>query len=170
MRDLVAVAASILLLIGVFVPGVSHLRDRSQRTACATNLNSIVKGVGLYRDAFAGALPFAGNATGAAWLPTTVADGPYASNSRHLYLLIKLDLGPQPDDFVCPSCSKSKPMKGGDFAARGDFAECCNNSYSALNLAGCNPNIKPSKPIPYLRKNFRRLRTRFRSSRSALWT
>lgn len=150
MRDLVAVAASIVLLVGVFVPGVSHLRNRSQRAACATNLNSIFKGVGLYRDAFAGSLPFAGNAPGAAWLPGTVADRPYSSNSRHLYLLIKLDLGPQPDDFVCPSCSKSKPMKGDDFASRGDFAECCNNSYSALNLAGCDPKLNPSKPIPYL--------------------
>lgn len=149
-RDLVAIAACILLLVGVFFPGVSQLRHRSQRTMCASNLGSIFRGVSLYQDAFAGALPFAGNSPGAAWLPGGAGEGGYASNSRHLYLLVKLDLGPQPKDFICPACSKSKPMSSEGLGGRDDFAQCCSNSYSALNLAGCNPNLKPRNPVPYL--------------------
>ncbi|MGD2109377.1 MAG: hypothetical protein PVI86_08285 [Phycisphaerae bacterium] len=150
MRDLVAVAASIVLLLGLLVPGVAQLRDRSRRTACATNLGSIFRGVSTYQDLFAGSLPYAGTAPDAAWLPVGATDRPYASNSRHLYLLVKLELGPKPAEFVCPSCSMSRPMTGDDLAARTDFAQCCNNSYSSLNLAGCNPNLKPKKAVPYL--------------------
>ncbi len=149
-RDLVAVAACILLLVGVLVPGVSEVRSRSRRAMCASNLGSIFRGVSLYQDAFAGALPFAGNSADAAWLPGAAPDRPYASNSRHLYLLLKLELGPQPRHFVCPACSMSKPMTAEGLAGRDDFAHCCSNSYSSLNLAGCNPNIRPKRAIPYL--------------------
>ena len=105
---------------------------------CAGNLGSIFRGVSLYQDAFAGALPFAGSSADTAWLPGALPDRPYASNSRHLYLLLKLDLGPQPEHFICPGCSMSKPMTTEGLPGRDDFARCCSNSYSSLNLAGCN--------------------------------
>jgi hypothetical protein len=88
LREVVAAAACILLLIGVFVPGAAALRERSRRAMCAGNLGSIFRGVSAYRQAFADALPFAGNLPGSSWLPNGATDGPYQSNSRHTYLLV----------------------------------------------------------------------------------
>jgi len=150
LRDLVAVAACILLLIGVFVPGVSELRNRSQRAMCASNLRSIFGGVSSYQQAFAGSLPFAGRPQGAYWLPAGARGRPYASNSRHAYLLVKFNYGPTPDDFICPGTKTGRPMRVDDLRAYDDFASACNVSYAMLNLAGPAPNLRPVMPIVYL--------------------
>ncbi len=150
LRDLVAVAACILLLVGVFIPGVSTVRGRAQRTACASNLSSIFRGTSTYQQAFASSLPFAGNLPGASWLPTGASGRPYASNSRHLYLLVKLGYVPTPDDFVCPAAETAVPMRVDDPRAFDDFPSTCNVSYAALNMAGPGPNLKPTMPIAYI--------------------
>lgn len=149
-RDLVAVAACLLLLVGVAVPGVTGLRSRAQRALCANNLGSIFHGVSSYRQDFAGALPFAGVLANASWLPGGARDRPYGSNSRHVYLLVKLNHGPTPKDFVCPAARSAKPMRVADLAAHRDFARACNNCYDSLNLAGSSPNLRPRARTPYL--------------------
>ncbi|UCC29416.1 MAG: hypothetical protein JSU86_14585 [Phycisphaerales bacterium] len=150
LRDLLAVAACILLLIGVFVPGVSELRNRSQRAMCASNLGSISRGVSSYQQTFAGSLPFAGRPKGAYWLPAGARGKPYASNSRHAYLLVKFNYGPTPDDFICPGAKTGRPMRVDDLRAYDDFDSACNVSYAMLNLAGPAPNLRPVMPIVYL--------------------
>lgn len=150
MRDVIAAAACIALLIGLIVPGASEVRSRSQRAACASHLASVFRGVSTYRQDFNDALPFAGHLAGASWLPSGAAGRPYASNSRHLYLLLKLGCGPVPEDFVCPASEMAVPMRLADVASYDDFPSTCNVSYAALNLAGSNPNIRPMKPIVYM--------------------
>ncbi|MHC4698504.1 MAG: hypothetical protein ACYTFA_17360, partial [Planctomycetota bacterium] len=102
LREAVAIAACVIALISVAGPGLSQVRARSHRAACASNLGSIFRGTTLYQQAFAGSLPFAGRAPRAAWLPGAPGDRPYQSNSRHIYLIAKLNYGPKPKDFVCP--------------------------------------------------------------------
>ncbi|MGB2986455.1 MAG: hypothetical protein WBE26_11295 [Phycisphaerae bacterium] len=150
LRELVAVAACILLLIGVFVPGVSGIRSRSHRAICASNLGSIFRGVTAYQQAFAGSLPFAGSCANASWLPGGAPDQPYASNSRHTYLLVKLDYGPSAGNFICPACRSGKPMREDNRVAYNDFARACNVSYASLNLAGPSPNLRPRTRIAYI--------------------
>ena len=150
LRDLLAAAACILLLIGVFVPGVSELRNRSQRAMCASNLGSIFRGVSSYQQTFAGSLPFAGRTQEACWLPAGARGRPYASNSRHAYLLVKLGYGPMPDDFICPGAKTGRPMCVDDLRAYDDFDSACNVSYAMLNMAGRAPNLRPVMPIVYL--------------------
>lgn len=150
LRDLVAIAACILLLIGVFVPGVSQLRSRSRRAMCANNLGSLFRGVSAYRQDFASALPFAGYLKGASWLPGGTPNRPYASNSRHVYLLLKLNYGPSPADFLCPGCATGEPMPAHNRAAHADFLKTCNVGYDTVNLAASKPNLRPSMPVPYL--------------------
>ncbi len=150
MRDVIAAAACIALLIGLVIPGASELRSRSQRTACASNLASVFRGVSTYRQDFKDALPFAGHLAGASWLPSGATGRPYASNSRHLYLLLKLGCGPMPGDFVCPGSDMAVPMRLADISSYDDFPSTCNVSYAALNFAGPNPNIRPMTPIVYI--------------------
>jgi len=150
MRELIAVAACLLLLVGVAVPGVSELRGRSQRAFCANNLSSIFQGASAYQQAFADSLPFAGGVAEASWLPGGEGGAPYASNSRHPYLLIKLNYGPKPKDFICPGGSNAEAMPADQVAGLDDFGVARNISYDSLNLAGASPNLRPPVAIAYI--------------------
>lgn len=150
MRGLIAVAACIAILFGVFVPGISKLRYDSRRAVCANNMGSIFRGTTMYQAAFGGALPFVGGTPGAAWLPSAEADRPFESNSRHIYLLVKLNFGPEPGDFVCPGGGSGVPMQTHDLGNCGDFGRACNISYATLNLAGPSPNLRPKKALAYI--------------------
>ena len=141
--------ACLILLLGVFIPGVSELRDRSQRAACANNLGSICRGTSLYQQAFAGSLPYAGNVRNASWLPGAGANRPYASNSRHPFLLVKMKFGPRPEDFLCPSSRDAQPMKAASVGSATDFKLARNVGYDTLNLGGARPNLRPRRAIVY---------------------
>lgn len=154
-RDLAAAAACVLLLVGVFVPGLSTVRARSQRVVCAANLGSIFRGTSAYQEAFDGSLPFAGEVPNAVWLPSSDRSRPLASNSRHSYLLVRGGYGPTPKNFVCPSDAHATPMDVTDFTARQDFALAANVSYDALNLAsngapGDGAKLRPRRSLVYM--------------------
>jgi len=150
MRDMIAAAACILLLVGVFVPGLSTMRARSQRAACASNLRAIFAGTAVYREVFEDCLPYAGEVHDAAWLPTGAGDHPYASNSRHSYLLLKNGFGPRARDFICPADTHAVPMDVENFMGREDFARAANISYDALNLTAGHPNVRPRRSLVYM--------------------
>ncbi len=150
MRNMVAAAACVLLLVGVFVPGLSTMRDRSQRAACATNLSAIFAGTAIYREVFDDCLPYAGEVRDAAWLPTAERDRPYASNSRHSYLLLRNGFGPRARDFICPADANATPMVVDDFIAQKDFLRAANISYDALNLTAGKPNVRPQRSLVYM--------------------
>lgn len=148
-RDFVAAAACILLLVGVFIPGLSTIRDRSRQAACAHNLGAIYRGTSTYQQEFNGSLPYAGRILGASWLPGTDRSIPYASNSRHTYLLVKYDYV-ETKDFICPCDQNAGPMKVGDVDSYQDFVSARNMSYDTINMAGLKPNLRPSKPVAYI--------------------
>src|SRR5262245_30047088 len=60
-RDVMAVAAMVVLAVGVGVPGLLHMRERGQRTVCASNLAQIGRGLQAYASTFGDNLPFAGD-------------------------------------------------------------------------------------------------------------
>lgn len=150
LREILAVAACLALLATVAIPGLSHMRDSARRAQCAGNLGSVFQGVKLYQASFAGSLPFAGNRTGTSWLPGSDANVPFASNSRHIYLIAKHNFGPKPEDFVCPAAREGEPMRSDELADHDDFADRGANSYDSLNLSGANPNLHPRTAIAYL--------------------
>jgi type II secretory pathway pseudopilin PulG len=150
LREILAVAACIALLASVLIPGISDVRSRAQQTVCASNLGSIFQGTRLYQQAFGGSLPFAGKVVNASWLPGGSRVNPYASNSRHIFLLAKFNYGPKPEDFICPASKTGEPMRADDLAAYDDFASVRNNSYDSLNLGGDNPNVRPRGAIAYM--------------------
>jgi hypothetical protein len=148
-RDLGAVAACIALLMGVFVPGASALRSRSQRILCASNMHSIGQGLSQYQASFAGSLPFAGFAADSAWLPGSDPTC-FSSNSRHVFLLYKHGFVAKPNVFLCPSNKNAAPMKVAALGGCDDFNEGNNISYDSHNLAGATPNLRPLATIAYL--------------------
>jgi hypothetical protein len=146
LREMVAVAACVMLLAGVMVPGISEMRGRSQRAVCAGNLGSIFRGLSAYRADHGESLPYAGAAT--AWLPGENRD--FASNSRHAFLLAKLNFVPDLSSFLCPGDGEARPMAAEQRAAFADFAASENLSYDSLNLAGKSPNVRPATSVAYL--------------------
>ena len=148
-RDIGAVAACLVLLLGVFVPGASALRSRSQRVLCANNMHGIGQGLSQYQTSFAGSLPFAGFASDSAWLPGRDPTC-YSSNSRHVFLLHKLGFVAKPNAFLCPSNKNAAPMKVAALGRCDDFGEGNNISYDSHNLAGATPNLRPIATIAYL--------------------
>lgn len=149
LRDFLAVAACILLVFSVMIPGLSSARERSRRIACASNLKSVGDGVTMYQAAFGGWLPFAGIEDDAAWLPEASAARPYSSNSRHGFLLLKYELVNAPSNFVCPSSSGSA-MNDEDLAGAVDFKSASNISYDGLNMAGPTPRAESNPESPYM--------------------
>jgi len=149
-KEALAVAACIVLLLGVFVPSLSALRGGSQRALCENNLASVFRGVSAYQASFGGALPFAGGNANASWLPGGAENRPFQSNSRHVFMLIKGQYVSRMSHFVCPSgargatpCEPTEPT--GD-----DFPQSCNYSYSSMSLGGAAPCVKPRTAIPYM--------------------
>lgn len=149
-RNFIAAAACIALLVSLAIPSVSRFRANANRALCGNNLATVFRGVSTYQASFGGSIPYAGSVSNASWLPGAASKRPFASNSRHLYLLVKGNLGPQPKHFVCPGCSSSKPMEHRDGKPRNDFRQACNVSYASMNLAGSSPNLRPAPDVAYL--------------------
>ena len=149
MRDLLAAAACILLLIGVFVPTLSGVRRRARQSLCASNLEGVFGGVSAYGQLFGDTLPFAGVVPGASWLPGGEANRPFASNSRHTFLMVKGRLI-EPSAFLCPCDPVGEPMNVADVDSCDDFPSHRNISYDTINLAGNHPDLRPSQPVAYL--------------------
>jgi len=148
-RDFLAAAASIVLLASVAWPSLLAVRNQSRQMVCMSNLGSVFQGVRIYQASFADALPYAGPGAGAAWLGEC-GDTPVASNSRHLYLVAKLNYVPDPAQFVCPSMPGGSAMSKEKLTSLNDFAAARNISYDSLNLAGVSPNLRPARNVAYL--------------------
>ncbi len=148
-RELLGLAAAILIFVGIFVPGYHSARMASQRAACAGNLRDISAGYGMYQAAFDGGLPFAGfTPKDATWLPTDRPGVRSFRNSRNSYILVKLGFA-DPKSFVCPG-------REGDFAqatpvvgSLNDFPSPRNSSYATYLGSGpaSQANCDPIMPI-----------------------
>lgn len=151
MRELIAVAACIVMVFSVMVPG---MRARSHKAMCQAGFHSIGQGLGMYGDVATASLPFADIFSRAPWLPSRSASAQqptaHQSNSRHSYLLLKYGFVPSPHVFVCPASPDGRPMDPAAVASRNDFDGAYNNSYDALNMAGDNPPVRPSRQLVYL--------------------
>lgn len=147
-REWIAVAACILLLLTVSVPGVASLRERSRQAICGNNLADVFRGLSGYRQSCDENLPFSGRVTNAAWLPGGSGET-FASNSRHIFLLPKLGFVTATRSFVCPSDATRQAMQPASISTRSDFAER-GVSYDSWNLSGMSPIVRPRSAVPYL--------------------
>ena len=108
LRELLAVAASILLIVSVFVPSLRQARNRSLQNQCAANIGQLGSAISSYASANGELLPAAVNQKGQ-WL--AAGNRPAVSNSTALYRLVVVGLAP-PAVFQCPAVGQ------GGFAAR----------------------------------------------------
>jgi len=132
LRDIIAIAACIALFIGIAIPGYFKVHNVSQRQRCLNNLHTVSNAMTNYSQAHAGFLPYVDYIQGGNWLSDQNRDMPRASNTRHVYKLVRQGYLPGTRVFLCPADKYGRAMQADDYQQFADFAERANNSYSYL--------------------------------------
>jgi len=136
LRELLALAACIILFIGVAVPSVSRHHSRRQQMACASNLGSIYRGLSQYATTFNNMMPqTAGFFPGGNWLGSARPPVSPMANSRNRYMLVRLRFV-RPKHFICAGMPYARPMDAERTARFDDFPAPENCSFDSQNVAG----------------------------------
>ena len=147
-RDIAAVAAMIVLAIGIGVPSMLNMRQRAQRSMCTENLASIGRGVQSYAMANQYSLPFAGWNSNRTWRPSDDPNLQVWPNRRHMYPLVRTGWVPA-HVFICPA-TRGLAMPQDKVAAYDDFLESSNVTYVYQNMAGVRPSLRDDPDAPIL--------------------
>ena len=134
MRELGAIAAAMLIAVGIFVPSLQQAQRQAQRSACAANQGRIGTGLLNYAQSNDGVLPASPANTGP-WLASE--RGPGASNSAGLFVLVRGGLA-DADAFRCPA------MGGESFELRSgmiDFPSARSIGYSYQHTLAGSPSL-----------------------------
>jgi hypothetical protein len=148
-RELVATAAALAVIVGVFFPAAYRVRSVARRDQCQANLAQLGQSMAGYAADHDDALPYAGHVPGAVWLRTAEPNQPVAANTRHLYRLVKEGRVSRMRLFICPASRNDRPMEVDDPTALDDFADASNVSYSFQNQ-GKRPlriNVRVRLPV-----------------------
>jgi len=149
LADIVAVAAMIVLAVGIGVPSMLHMRERQQRLGCSYNLAQVGGAIQQYTSTFNASLPFAGWGPGSSWQPESAAGAATMPNRRHIYLLLSRSFVLDPRVFVCPA-QPHVPMSPAAVSQHADFLEARNLSYAYQNMAGVRPSANDDPRLPVL--------------------
>lgn len=129
LREIVGLAAAILIFVGIFVPGYQDARFVAYRNNCADNLRSIGTGYASYAEMNHGFWPYTRTvAPGASW-GRVPGGGQYQGNSRDVYQFVARQLV-SPKAYVCPSRPGDMPLNATAVNQVDDFPSPRNNSYS----------------------------------------
>jgi hypothetical protein len=140
-REVVAVAAMIVLAVGLGVPGLLNVREWSKRATCSNQLQALGHGMQQYAAAFNQSFPFAGWSQSASWRPTDTPGVELMPNRRHPYQLARLNYV-APARFVCPAQKMHQAMPADAVAQFSDFPDTRNISYAYQNMAGRRPTAQ----------------------------
>jgi len=141
MREAFAVAASILIIAGVFIPSVHQARRVAQIGQCAANMGQIGSAMLAYSNANDDHLPTAAGVY-RQWLP---GQGPnVVSNSSALFKIVRLGYSQQ-TIFLCPSATSGQPFEVN--AKIDDFPSGKNIHYSYQHTVGGDDLISTDPAI-----------------------
>jgi hypothetical protein len=99
--EMAAVAASIMLIVGILVPTMSFARQKHLQKKCGTQLGSFFQGLTNYISDHDDNLPEVATAEGAPWWKVGYQGAENQSNTRRVYLLVR-EKYVQPEIFICP--------------------------------------------------------------------
>jgi len=166
-RELVGLAAAILMFVGIFVPGYYTARGTARKIACANNLRLMGNGYAGYAESNASQWPFAGFApANARWGSVGGQGQPALRNSRHIYPLVRGRFVPAAA-FNCPGREGDMVFQPEDPMAYHDFPDPRYISYATNFLTGPwqQQTFLPNMPIaagmtPLVDENRRLIRGR----------
>lgn len=106
LRELLAVAAALVVMAGLFVPAIQKARRKNLESLCAMQMGQIGNALQSHAINHDGRLPAARTGTsGDGWLPDGAS--PPASNSRALFCLLRERYVDSPVVFQCPGLGGS---------------------------------------------------------------
>lgn len=132
-RELLTVAALVMIGLSLMLPVLSRMNSDSRKLACQNNLAMAGSAVGTYAADFSGFLPRLGNWTNMDWWrvgqDTEAQDAePMRSNTAHLYILLREGYA-RAEHLTCPENAFAVLMSPG----QRDFTEYRRVSYSYQN-------------------------------------
>lgn len=137
LAEIAAVAALFLAISGIGFPVFSNLRQSSWKTACLANFGRIGQAISRYAGEHDGHLPSVPMAAGSPWSRIGDQGDENQSNTRHIWILIKLGYA-SPADFVCPGAPLGQVFSGDSIAIAKlkDFPCHRNINYSFQLICG----------------------------------
>jgi len=132
--ELITIAASIALVVGLLVPAVRHWRQMSLRQNCALQQASIGMGMSSYAAAHDGKLPQIAEKQGQRWMRLDRV-GPKRTDTSNLFLLVKSGYS-KPELFVCPWVGHKAGALKYPLSELSDFPSESVVSYSYQNMFG----------------------------------
>ncbi len=145
--QILATAAAILLIAGIFIPQLSFMRNNYWQKLCQMQLARIGESIQSYSNDNDGQPPQVQAAVGDPWWKVGYNGKENQSNTRNLWLLAKKGYL-NPSDFVCPAKCEGKvlefdPAKAKDY---NDFPSRRYITYSfRITCKTRDPNIKMTK-------------------------
>ena len=100
-RDIVAVAACLLLVYMLLGPSIRMARQRSQQMTCANQLSTLGSAWNTYANDNNGWYPYLPRTEGMPWASIGQQGEQNVSNTRDAYLLVRLGYL-KPEQFLCP--------------------------------------------------------------------
>lgn len=170
--EIVATAAAILIIAGIFFPVTRNMRNNARLIQCKANLAGIGQGITKYAKDHEGSLPSVATAAGDPWWKVGATGEQNQSNTRHLWLLVKENYA-EPGQFICSGrhSRKLQPLDQAMIAQLDDFPsrQYVNYSFSLIRngrkLVGLRiPLMADTNPVfegcadeqdCYMRKEFK---------------
>ncbi len=110
LTEMAAIAASIMLIVGVLVPTMGFARQKYWQKKCGMQLSSFFQGLSNYVSDHDGRQPSVATAAGAPWWKIGYQGQENQSNTRRIYLLV-LNNYVSPSNFICPSNKTSRNLQ-----------------------------------------------------------
>ncbi|MBN2180352.1 MAG: hypothetical protein JW715_00450 [Sedimentisphaerales bacterium] len=101
LMEVAAVAASIMLIVGVLVPVMDYAHQRNMQNVCGLQMGSFFDGLNSYIADHDGYQPSVSTATGEPWWKIGYQGRENHSNTRRVFLLVRYGYV-EPKIFICP--------------------------------------------------------------------
>jgi len=132
LAEMAAVAASIMLIVGILVPTMGYARQKHWQNKCGLQMGSFFKGLSSYMSDHDGSQPSVASTAGAPWWKVGYQGTENQSNTRRIYILVRENYIDDPGIFICPGNKASRNLKIESSKIRDykDFPERCYVTYS----------------------------------------
>jgi len=132
LSNVIAVAASVLLIVGILIPSSKLMRHRSALQTCKGQLANIFRGLDLYSADHDDRFPAVARAANAPWNRVGHQGPENHSNTRNPYLLLRLSYLDRAEDFVCcgGTHGRTAPLTPSQIKVHNDFPSRDHITYS----------------------------------------
>lgn len=151
LRELVGLAAAVLIFAGILVPGYRTARQASYQAMCANHMRQVGSGIQQYADVFGGQFPYRGPITAAQTAAAAQGRRPAfirLRNTQHFWPVIQQHFTP-PGAFICPQREGDAPVDAALIDRLNRFPDPRNVSFSVQVIGDGwgRDSVDPRMPI-----------------------